>query len=34
MKYLPNPAIVTIDNENRTGKTLMMNRLSGTGVFS
>ena len=34
MKYLPNPAIVTNDNENRTGKTLMMNRLSGTGVFS
>ncbi len=34
MKNLPNPAIVTIDNENRTDKTLMMNRLSGTGVFS
>lgn len=34
MKNLPNPAIVTNDNENRTGKTLMMNRLLRTGVFS
>ena len=34
MKNLPNPAIVTNDNENRTGKTLMINRLLRTGVFS